>query len=112
MSVGVTPILIRMHPDDNVAIVANDGGLGAGTQIPDGPTLLDKVPQGHKLALENIPVGSPVRRYGVVIGTAKSDIAAGRWVHERLLAMPAARSFFSSRAPNTPMNPALSDGSC
>ena len=93
MSVGVTPILIRMHADDNVAIVANDGGLGAGTQIPDGPTLLDKVPQGHKLALENIPTGSPVRRYGVIIGTAKSDIAAGRWVHERLLDMPAARSF-------------------
>ena len=93
MSVDVTPILIRMHADDNVAIVANDGGLGAGTQIPNGPTLLDKLPQGHKLALENIAAGSPVRRYGVIIGIAKSDIAAGRWVHERLLDMPAARSF-------------------
>ena len=93
MSLGPAPVLIRMHADDNVAIVANDGGLPAGTQIPDGPTLLDKVPQGHKLALENIPAGSPVRRYGVVIGTVKADIAAGRWVHERLLNLPAARSF-------------------
>ena len=89
----MTPVLIRMHADDNVAIVANDGGLPAGTAIPDGPTLLDKLPQGHKLALEDIPIGGAVRRYGVIIGSAKSDIAAGRWVHERLLDMPAARSF-------------------
>ena len=89
----MTPVLIRMHADDNVAIVANDGGLPAGTAIPDGPTLLDKLPQGHKLALEDIPIGGAVRRYGVIIGSAKADIAAGRWVHERLLDMPAARSF-------------------
>ncbi len=89
---SVHPVLIRMHPDDNVAIVANDGGLAAGTAIADGPTLLDKVPQGHKLALVDIAAGGPVRRYGVVIGSAKSDIAAGRWIHERLLDLPAARS--------------------
>ena len=42
------PLLIRMHAADNVAIVANDGGLPAGTALPGGPTLRDKVPQGHK----------------------------------------------------------------
>jgi galactarate dehydratase len=30
-----------MHERDNVAIVVNDGGLPAGTQIPNGPTLRD-----------------------------------------------------------------------
>ena len=34
----------------------------------------------------------PVRRYDVTIGTAARDIAAGSWVHERLLQMPAART--------------------
>jgi galactarate dehydratase len=29
-----TPRYIRMHPDDNVAIVVNDGGLPAGTVFP------------------------------------------------------------------------------
>ena len=30
------PLVIRMHERDNVAIVANDGGLPAGTEIPTG----------------------------------------------------------------------------
>ena len=28
------PLAIRIHPADNVAIVANDGGLPAGTELP------------------------------------------------------------------------------
>ncbi|MBX3606576.1 MAG: galactarate dehydratase [Piscinibacter sp.] len=86
------PLAIRMSAEDNVAIVANDGGLPAGTALPDGPVLIDKVPQGHKVALVDIPAGAPVRRYGVPIGYAKQDLAAGRWVHEKLLDMPAARA--------------------
>ncbi|MBL8338003.1 MAG: galactarate dehydratase [Rhodoferax sp.] len=86
------PLCIRMHPNDNVAIVANDGGLPAGTRMPDGLTLRDAVPQGHKLALQDIAAGDAVRRYDVVIGHAARAIAAGSWVHERLLAMPAARA--------------------
>ncbi len=86
------PLLIRMHDQDNVAVVANDGGLPAGTTPPGGPCFVDKVPQGHKVALADIPAGAPVRRYGVPIGYAKQDIAAGRWVHEKLLDMPAARA--------------------
>ena len=81
-----------MHVADNVAIVANDGGLPAGTVFADGLTLLEKVPQGHKVCLVDIASGAPVRRYNVVIGTALRDIAAGSWVHERLLQMPQARA--------------------
>ncbi len=86
------PICIRMHEADNVAIVANDGGLSAGTVLDGGLTLKDKVPQGHKVALTDIAKGAQVRRYNVTIGRALNDIAAGSWVHERLLAMPDARS--------------------
>ena len=87
------PLIIRMHDRDNVAIVANDGGLPAGTALPGGPTLREKVPQAHKVALVDLPAGAPVLRYGVTIGHALRDIAAGSWVHERLLRMPEARSF-------------------
>src|SRR2546423_14596398 len=87
----VTPRLIRMDERDNVAIVANDGGLPAGPVLPDGLTLRDKVPQGHKVSLADIAEGAPVRRYNVVIGPAPKAISAGSWAHERLLAMPAAR---------------------
>ena len=85
------PLHIRMHPRDNVAIVANDGGLPVGSVFSDGLKLAENVPQGHKVALVNLPKGSAVLRYNVPIGFALKDIPAGSWVHERLLEMPAAR---------------------
>jgi galactarate dehydratase len=89
---GGTPRSISMHPADNVAIVVNEGGLPAGTVMASGLTLVDRVPQGHKLALNAIAKGAEVRRYNVPIGLALKDIPAGAWVHERLLHMPEARS--------------------
>ncbi|MDO9092482.1 MAG: galactarate dehydratase [Rubrivivax sp.] len=80
-----------MHERDNVAIVANDGGLDVGTVLSDGLVLVDRVPQGHKVALVDISDGAPVLRYGIPIGHALKTIPAGSWVHERLLQMPAAR---------------------
>jgi galactarate dehydratase len=92
MTMQREPLTIRMHARDNVAIVANDGGLPAGTVLPSGLVLIDKVPQGHKVALEALAAGDAVRRYDVVIGRAVRAIPAGSWVHERLLDMPAARA--------------------
>ena len=86
------PHTIRMADGDNVAIVANEGGLDAGTALASGLVLVDRVPQGHKVALAPIGAGEAVVRYGIPIGYAAEAIAAGRWVHERLLKMPAARS--------------------
>jgi len=86
----MTPLTIRMHARDNVAIVANQGGLPAGTVLSDGLTLKDTVPQGHKVALMDIPSNAPVLRYGIAIGYALKDIPAGSWVNERLLKMPSA----------------------
>ncbi|HUL66149.1 MAG TPA: galactarate dehydratase [Burkholderiaceae bacterium] len=86
------PLYIRMHERDNVAIVANDSGLPAGAKFSNGLTLVERVPQGHKVALVDIAAGDPVLRYNVVIGRAARAIPAGSWVHERLLEMPAARS--------------------
>lgn len=62
------PRMIRMRAGDNVAIVANDRGLPAGARIADGPTLLEAIPQGHKVALCDIPEGEAIVRYGVVPG--------------------------------------------
>lgn len=90
------PLTLKVHPDDDVAIVANDGGLPAGTRLPAGVpgaglVLATAVPQGHKVSLRALAAGAAVRRYGVPIGHAKADIAAGSWVNETLLQMPAAR---------------------
>jgi galactarate dehydratase len=86
-----SPLSIAMHPADNVAIVANDGGLPPGSVLPSGLVLREQVPQGHKVALTDLAEGDAVRRYNVPIGYAVKDIAAGSWVHERLLKMPDAR---------------------
>ncbi|QGW81667.1 galactarate dehydratase [Variovorax paradoxus] len=85
------PHRIHMHAADNVAIVANDGGLKAGAAFADGLVLVDNVPQGHKVALADLAEGDAVVRYNVVIGYALKPIPRGSWVHERLLKMPAAR---------------------
>jgi galactarate dehydratase len=95
MSSTRPPLVIRMHAADNVAIVANDGGLAAGTVLPGpvgaGLVLHERVPQGHKVALTDLAEGEVVRRYDVPIGYALQPIPAGSWVHEKRLRMPAAR---------------------
>jgi galactarate dehydratase len=88
--VSSSPVFVQMHDTDNVAIVGNEGGLPAGTALPGGGVLLEKVPQAHKVALVPLPAGSAVRRYGVVIGHTLQDLPAGSWVHERRLKLPAA----------------------
>ena len=84
-----TPRRIRVHPDDNVAIVVNAGGLPAGTAFDDGLTLRERVPQGHKVSLADIAEGAPILRYGEVIGTAARPIPRGAWVEESLVRLPA-----------------------
>jgi galactarate dehydratase len=104
------PLTIRMHAQDNVAIVANDGGLPAGSTLSSGLILRERVPQGHKLALVDLPADAPVLRYGIAIGYALKDIPAGSWVHERLLKMPDARELDNlpiatvRRAPLAPLD--------
>src|ERR1035437_340367 len=82
------PRYIRLHPNDNVAIVVNDLGLPAKTRFACGLELRNFVPQGHKVALADIALGEPIRRYNEVIGTAAQKIQAGEWVDEARIRMP------------------------
>lgn len=85
-----TPRTIRLHEADNVAIVVNSFGLPEGTRLPDGPTLRQFVPQGHKVALSDITEGAEIRRYGEVIGRAARPLTAGDRVEEAAVLVPAA----------------------
>ncbi|TRD22013.1 galactarate dehydratase [Palleronia caenipelagi] len=94
--------LIRMLPSDNVAVVANEGGLAAGTEV-EGITLASHVPQAHKVALTDLARGARVIRYGVTIGTARDAIPAGTWVNEASLDMPAPPALTGlARGPDQP----------
>jgi galactarate dehydratase len=83
------PLYIRVHPNDNVAIVVNAAGLPAGSVFADGLTLHEHVPQGHKVNLVDLDEGAAIRRYGEVIGTAVRPIPRGSWIEESLVRMPA-----------------------
>lgn len=83
-----TPLYIRVHPNDNVAIVVNDGGLGEGAVFPDGLALRERVPQGHKVALADLAEGDEVIRYNVVIGYALKALPKGSWINEHVIRMP------------------------
>ena len=49
-------------------------------------TVLDDVPRGHKIALQDIPEGTNVVKYGFAIGRAKQNIRRGEWVHTHNIA--------------------------
>jgi altronate hydrolase len=79
------PPVLRIHPDDDVVIARTQ--LVGGTELPgEGVTVAGLVPPGHKVAVRAIRAGSPVRRYGQVIGVATQDIAPGQHVHTHNLA--------------------------
>ena len=89
MTAALQPRYIRIHPDDNVAVVANPGGLGAGSRFPCGLELIEVAPEAHKVALVDLAEGDAILRYGVVIGYASRAIPRGSWVHEDLVTPPA-----------------------
>ena len=84
------PLYIQVHPDDNVAIVVNSGGLPAGTVFDDGLVLREHVPQGHKVALTDLAADAAILRYGEVIGYAGKVIPRGSWIEESLVRLPEA----------------------
>ncbi|PKM53001.1 MAG: galactarate dehydratase, partial [Firmicutes bacterium HGW-Firmicutes-5] len=85
------PLLIRVNPMDNVEIVVDEAGIRAGTILSDDLTAVEDIPQGHKIALQNLEVGDTIIRYGEVIGYAKSTIQKGSWIDETLVVLPAAK---------------------
>src|SRR6201986_1741228 len=84
------PFCIKVHARDNVAIIANEGGLPAGARLANGLAFVKAIPEAHKVALCGIATGEPILRYGVVIGYAEVPIAKGTWVHEGVMSLPAA----------------------
>jgi galactarate dehydratase len=89
------PRYIRVHDNDNVAIVVTEEGLPAGTRFADGLVLVEAVPEAHKVALADLAEGDTIVRYGVKIGYASRTIARGSWVHEGLMNLPEAPALAS-----------------
>ncbi len=73
---------IKIHENDNVIVALKEIDKGE-TVLADGVEVktLERIPAGHKMALEWIRKGSEVIKYGTCIGNADEDIKAGQWVH-------------------------------
>ncbi|MDE5566566.1 MAG: altronate dehydratase family protein, partial [Anaeroplasmataceae bacterium] len=67
-----------INPIDNVAVVLRPFSKG---EKLENITLLEDIPQAHKVALKPIKKGENVIKYGAPIGHATADIAVGCHVH-------------------------------
>jgi len=77
------PQLIRIHPDDNVAVALRP--VPAGT-VFEGVMAQTQIPQGHKMALRALAEGEKVVKYGLPIGHATDAVGPGQWVHTHNMA--------------------------
>ena len=65
-------LYVKIKEQDNVVVAVEE--LKAGTEIMEGLTVNQDIPQAHKIALCDIPAGEASDRYGVVLGYAIHDI--------------------------------------
>lgn len=77
------PDFIKIHPTDNVAVALRPIEKGS---VWNEVTVLENIPQGHKMALVPIQEHDQVRKYGFSIGHATANIRAGEWVHTHNIA--------------------------
>ena len=75
-----------MHPNDNVATAVEE--IQPGDEVTailgsQSSSLLatEQIPFGFKIALQEIPQGETIRKYGEAIGRASSPIDRGAQVH-------------------------------
>ncbi len=69
---------IIINPIDNVAVCLRPFLKG---EVIEGVTLLEDIPQAHKVALKDIKEGEDVIKYGNPIGHTTAFIKAGEHVH-------------------------------
>ncbi len=79
---------LKLHADDNIVITRRSVTKGTPIELNVGPTFStsDAVDIGHKIAIESIPRGKAVRKFGQLIGFATEPIAPGDWIHSHNLA--------------------------
>ncbi len=75
-----------MHPYDNVATALEEIRAGEEVAVPVVGTALtlralEAIPFGFKIALQEIPKGEIIRKYGETIGRAGTNVPKGALVH-------------------------------
>ncbi len=75
--------MIILDDNDNVGVALRDIAANEQARSANGPQLpaLERIVQGHKIALRHIAEGEPIIRFGVAVGIATAPIERGHLVH-------------------------------
>ena len=69
---------LKIHPNDNAIVALTDLAQGTVLSIDHvNITLTEKIPQKHKFAVADLPAGSDVIMYGVLVGKAVTPLKQG-----------------------------------
>jgi altronate hydrolase len=96
--------MVRLNLADNVVVASARVPRGA-MVAGEGVRAAEAIASGHKMATAAIAAGEAVLKYGQVIGSATTDIAAGAHVHVHNLAVSDQRAA-ATVAPPTPRSEA------
>jgi altronate hydrolase len=76
---GTRSTILKLNPEDNVLVALTD--IPADSEPAPGIVCEQSIPAAHKISTQPIPTGSPIIKYGQIIGFASTDIPAGCHVH-------------------------------
>ena len=75
-------LFIQINKEDNVAVAVNKCRKNQLASVAGNSfAVLEDIPVGHKIALEDLEKGTIIYKYGTPIGYAVKDIKQGEWVH-------------------------------
>lgn len=74
--------VIKINENDNVAVAVEAIKKGTIINVDNNYIeVLQRIPAGHKVAIQPIKAATPVIKYGYSIGNAVNEIKPGEWVH-------------------------------
>lgn len=75
--------IVVLAEGDNVGVAVKEIASAESAHSASGQSVVagEPIPLGHKIALKPIARGEKIVRFGVPVGLATADIAAGRLVH-------------------------------
>ena len=74
----LNPKIVRLHSRDDVCVAIDIVAKGTNWE---GVISSDSIPAGHKMSVNRIASGEPVRKFNQIIGFASCDIEPGQHVH-------------------------------
>lgn len=75
---------IKLTETDNIIVAVEP--IAPGESVAE-VAARERIPRGHKMALQAIANGTPIVKYGQIIGFSTQDIEPGQWVHEHNVTM-------------------------